>query len=350
MVADENQWSIGAAGSMGATRAGNFAVQNADLVLAVGCRLSTMLTGSEREKFARMAKLVVVDIDEHELKENCFRDMTLIREDPGCFLDFLLQCTDDFKADRTKWLEKCRHWKRVFPKNIYKEQKLQGKLDMYEVAECIGSCADDHAVVITDAGMEELIFPTTMCLKQGARVIHPVSQGAMGFAVPAILGAHYAGGGQVISVVGDGSIMMNLQELETIRMHQIPAKIFVIQNECYAVIRQRQKELFRNRTIGTDSENGVTVPNFAKVADCFGLAYVRVEQRNLLKESVCGVLASQQAVLCEVVCTEEQQFLKNAYVMNQKRKLLRRSLEDQAPFLERDVVRTEMVIEPIEME
>ena len=93
----------------------------------------------------------------------------------------------------------------------------------------------------------------------------------------------------VISVVGDGSIMMNLQELETIRMHQIPAKIFVIQNECYAVIRQRQKELFRNRTIGTDSENGVTVPNFAKVADCFGLAYVRVEQRNLLKESVCGV-------------------------------------------------------------
>lgn len=221
---------------------------------------------------------------------------------------------------------------------------------MYEVAEAIGRNAKADAVAITDAGIEELIFPTTMCLKAGARVIHPVSQGAMGFAIPAIVGAYLASGKQTICIVGDGSIMMNLQELQTISSYHIPAKIFVISNNCYAVIRERQRELFRNRTIGTDPSNGVHVPSFEKVADCFGFDYVLVSERNEMEKKVKDVLAFSKAVICEIICTEEQQFLKNSYAMNKKHRLLRRTLEDQAPFLDREVIRAEMVIEPIEME
>ena len=347
---DENKNSIGAVGSMSGTRAGNFAIQNADLVFAVGCRLSTMLTGTERQKFAREAAFIVIDVDEHELKEHRFRDMLTVHTEPKSVLVALLDRESELKKDRRKWLEKCSHWKEIFPKNIYKGQKMTGKLDMYEVAEAIGKNADPDAVAITDAGIEELVFPATMCLKGAARIIHPVSQGAMGFAVPAVLGAYFASGKQIICVVGDGSIMMNLQELQTICSHNIPAKIFVINNNCYAVIRERQKELFRNRTIGTEPSNGVTVPELKKVADCFGFDYAMISERKHLEQQVKDILALDRAMLCEVLCTEEQKFLKNSYAMNKKHRILRRTLEDQSPFLDREVIRAEMIVEPIEVE
>lgn len=347
---DENMNSIGAVGSMGGTRAGNFAIQNADLILAVGCRLSTMLTGAERQKFAREAKIIVVDIDEHELHEHQFREMLTVHTDPKRILTVLADRGSELKKDRGKWLGKCCHWKEVFPKNIYKNQKLTDKLDMYEVAEAIGRYAASDVVAITDAGIEELIFPSVMCLKKNARFIHPVSQGAMGFAIPAVLGVHFASERQIICVVGDGSIMMNVQELQTICSQNIPAKIFVINNNCYAVIRDRQKELFRNRTIGTEPSNGVTVPDFRKVADCFGLDYVKISERIYLEKQVKSVLSSEGATLCEVMCTENQKFLKNSYAMSQKHRILRRTLEDQSPFLDRETIRAEMIIEPIEVE
>lgn len=347
---DENENSIGAVGSMSGTRAGNFALQNADLIFAVGCRLSTMLTGTERQKFAREAEIIVVDIDKHELNEHRFREMLTVHADPKSVLAALLDRESELKKDKGKWLEKCSHWKEIFPKNIYKGKQMAGKLDMYEVAEAIGKNADPYAVAITDAGIEELIFPTTMCLKRTARFIHPVSQGAMGFAVPAVLGAYFASGRPVICVVGDGSIMMNLQELQTICSQNIPVKIFVINNNCYAVIRERQKELFRNRTIGTEPSNGVTVPSFKKVADCFGFDYVMISDRAYLEEQIKDVFASDRAMLCEVICTEDQKFLKNSYAMNKKRRVLRRTLEDQSPFLDREIICTEMIVEPIEVE
>lgn len=342
---DEQELSIGCVGSMNGTRAGNFAVQNADLVLAIGCRLSTMLTGEEREKFAREAKIVVVDIDENEINENSFRDMTTYNCEPIDVVSALLEA--DFKAGVwEKWVDRCLHWKKRFPKNIFKN--MLEKIDMYAVSEELGKCAPDDSVFITDAGIEELIFPTTLCVRQGSRVIHPVSQGAMGFAVPAILGAYYGSGKDVVCIVGDGSIMMNIQELQTISGKGIPVKIIIINNNCYSVIRSRQKELFRKRTIGTDPSDGVTLPDYHKVADCFGFQYVRIdnmEQMNKLSE----VMESRSAIMCEIMCIEEQQYLKNSYAMNAKHRILRRSLEDQAPFLDRDVIRAEMIVEPIEM-
>ncbi len=347
---DENEDSIGAVGSMSGTRAGNFAIQNADLILAVGCRLSTMLTGQERQKFAREADIIVVDVDENELKENQFREMVTLHADPKDVLTLLAEKPEYYKKDRDQWIKQCRHWKEIFPKNIYKNQDITGKINMYEAAEVIGRNAEEDAVAITDAGIEELIFPTTMCLKRKARFIHPVSQGAMGFAIPAILGAYYASKKQIICIVGDGSIMMNIQELQTISSQNIPVKIFVINNNGYAVIRERQKELFRSRTIGTDSSNGVTIPEFHKVADCFGIDYAVISERTYLEETIKKVLSSDKAVLCEIICTEKQQFLKNSYAMNKKHRILRRTLEDQFPFLDREMIRSEMIIEPIEIE
>ena len=131
-----------------------------------------------------------------------------------------------------------------------------------------------------------LIF---IIFKKNQRCIHPVSQGSMGFALPAIIGAYYASNSKIVSVIGDGSIMMNLQELETIRYKNIPAKIFVINNNAYAVIRKRQKELFRSRTIGTDSSDGISCPNFKKVAQGFNIEYARISTSLNLKQKIKSI-------------------------------------------------------------
>jgi acetolactate synthase-1/2/3 large subunit len=129
---------------------------------------------------------------------------------------------------------------------------------------------------VTDSGLAEVILPTNIRFADGMKCIHPTSQGAMGFALPAAIGAQHANAQPVVVVVGDGSIMMNLQELETIRYQKLPIKIIVVNNNGYAIIRRRQRELFRHRTIGTDPDNGVSCTDFSRVADCFGLQYSRV--------------------------------------------------------------------------
>ena len=151
------------------------------------------------------------------------------------------------------------------------------RVDLYHLARCLSKELPEKSTLVSDSGLIELILPTNVNFGPGQRCIHPASQGSMGFALPGMVGAHYASSQPIISVIGDGSIMMNLQEMETISFNQIPAKIFVVNNNAYAVIRKRQEELFRRRTIGTDPSDGVSCPDFEKVAECFDMGYVRIE-------------------------------------------------------------------------
>jgi len=142
--------------------------------------------------------------------------------------------------------------------------------------------------------------------------------------------------------------MMNLQELETIRYQNIPAKIFVINNNLYAVIRKRQVELFRSRTIGTDSSNGVGCPEFKKVADCFDMGYVKIENSEKLKEKLQSVIDMEGPVLCEIMGIEDQGYIQSGHARNSNKRIVARPLEDQSPYLDRDLFLSEMVIEPID--
>jgi len=150
-------------------------------------------------------------------------------------------------------------------------------------------------------------------------------------------------------MIGDGSVMMNLQELQTIAAQQIPAKIIIVNNGIYAVIRKRQKELFRTRTVGTDVSNGVTTPDFKKIAECFGIAYQRIEEKGKMDEGLKELMATHGPVLCEIMATEEQDYIRSGAAFNSQRKFVNRPLEDQMPFLPREVIEREMIIEPIDM-
>ncbi len=350
LYSDRNRLSIGPVGSMGGSRAGNFAMQNSDLILCIGCRLNSMLTGAVIKDFARAATIVCVDVDEAELKEYCFESQISIYSDEKVFLRELCASAKELHLEYHEWVNKCIHWKELFPKNISNRTNSEDDIDLYEVAESIGMNMSRKGTLISDAGIEELVIPGATCVPEGVRIIHPFSQGAMGFALPAVLGAYGAGETNIVCVVGDGSIMMNIQELQTIKSYNIPAKIIVINNRGYAVIRERQKELFRKRTIGTDDSNGVSLPSFEKVAECFAFKYQLIKSYGELNDKLKELLDSKEPTICEVVCKDDQPFLKNSYAISSDRRLLRRPLEDQFPFLERDVIKNEMLIELVEFE
>ncbi|WP_291968979.1 thiamine pyrophosphate-binding protein [Candidatus Symbiopectobacterium sp.] len=341
----EHKLSIGAVGTMATNRAANFAMQNSDLLVIIGARMTSMTTGSNPEKFARAARIVAVDIDENEFHKDNLKVEKLILSDASVFLEKINQ--RNILVTWSDWAEKCLHYKKIFPKCEEKYTKSD-KIDLYYLADVLSEHLADDAVFVTDSGLEELILPTTISFQKQQKCLHPASQGAMGYALPAAIGAYLSSHKQVVTVIGDGSIMMNLQELQTIAPHQLPIKIIVANNNCYAVIRKRQVDLFRTRTIGTDADNGVSCPDFSKVALCFGIHYEKVETSVDLNEAIERVLSHDGPVICEVMCPEDQEYINTSYVRTSKGRFVQRPLEDQAPFLDRTLFLSEMIIDPID--
>lgn len=342
----DNSLSIGSVGAMGCSRAGNFAVANSDLVIVLGSRLTSLTTGPDFDKFAREAKIVVIDIDPVEHSKQSIQIDLFIQADISAFLE---SCSIfPPKMAEAAWVEKCCHWKRIFS-GVEPEFRSETVIDLYQLANRLSELLPKGSTVVTDSGLAEVILPTNIQFSEGVRCVHPASQGTMGFALPASIGAQYATEGMVLAVIGDGSVMMNLQELESIRYQKLPIKIIVVNNNVYSIIRRRQKDLFRNRTIGTDPQNGVSCPDFSKVADCFGLKYLKVEQVGSLDSTLKALFSESGPVLCEIIGREDQGYIEigqTRSVIN--RRFVRRPLEDQQPFLARDIFLQEMIVDPID--
>lgn len=341
-----HQLSIGSVGTMGCSRAGNFAMQNADYLLVLGSRLTALTTGTDYCKFARSAQVAVVDIDPVEHSKAGIRIDHLVHADLHLFLSALLQ--QPVKHVPNSWIEKCLHWKRLFSEvePVYNSSDV---VDLYQLADRLSRAMPAGATLVTDSGLAEVILPSNIRFQDGTECIHPASQGAMGFALPAAIGAQHATNNLVLAVIGDGSIMMNLQEMESIRYQRLPIKIIVINNNVYSIIRRRQRDLFRKRTIGTDPANGVSCPDFSKVADCFGLHYQRIENVEALDAGLATLFSHPGPVLCEIMGREDQGYIELGQARSQADgRFVRRPLEDQAPFLPREIFLREMLIEPVD--
>jgi acetolactate synthase-1/2/3 large subunit len=189
-----------------------------------------LTTGTDYCKFARSARVAVVDIDPVEHSKEGIRIDRLVPADLHAFLSALLQ--QPVQQVSEAWVEKCLHWKELFAK-VEPDFDSPGVVDLYQLADRLSDLMPAGATVVTDSGLAEVILPSNIRFQHGAECIHPASQGAMGFALPAAIGAQHATDGAVLSVIGDGSIMMNLQELESIRYQRLPIKVIVINNNAY---------------------------------------------------------------------------------------------------------------------
>ena len=337
--------SIGSLGSQGCSRAGAFVIQNSDLILVLGSRLNSLTTGQDFMKFGRESKIVVVDIDLLEHSKSSIEIDRLVNSDLLYCLENLIE--EDIRPSWEPWISKCLHWKKIFK---VPEKKIKGneRVDLYHLSDRFSDLLPESSTFICDSGFVDVIMPTNIDFGNNQTCIHPVSQGAMGYAIPAAIGANIAGNDEIFVVVGDGSIMMNIQELQTIAFHTFPIKLFVLNNHAYAIIRRRQNLLFRGRSIGTDESNGVSCPNFKAVAKSFGLKYFLIKKNKQVDLVIEEIKNFDGPVLCEVLGELDQNYIEVGFAKTKSKKIVRRPLEDQTPFLNRTLFLNEMLIDPID--
>jgi acetolactate synthase I/II/III large subunit len=326
-------------------RAGNFAIQNSDLIICLGSRLSVCLTGFEYELFARESKLIVVDIDEYEHKKNTVKIDQFIFADVGDFLEQL-----DNKVEKKlhgDWQKKCEYWKNEWP--VYQGGYDSSSVNMYEFTKALSELAGEESIVVSDAGSSYYVSSQSFTLKsRKQRYITSGAQADMGFSLPAAIGASIASNKPVIGITGDGSFQLNIQELQTVKHYNIPIKLFVWNNNGYLSIRATQDKFFGGRRIGTDPTSGVSFPNTEKIADAYNLPFVKINNASELREKLKKILASDGPVLCEVICPESQEIIPAvSAVKNDDGTMTSKPIEDMYPYLNRKKFYKEMIIKPI---
>lgn len=340
-----NPVSIGSFGSQGCSRAGAFAVQNSDLVIILGSRMNSLTTGPDSCKFARAARTVVVDISSVEHAKPGIAFDRLIQSDVKAVLEALDE-NGGSAPSYDQWLEKAQHWKALFARNPEFVSTAEA-IDLYELAANMQSVLPDDGVFVCDSGFIDVIVPTNAPFLPTQRVVRSVSQGAMGFAIPGALGVAVCSSRPVLCIVGDGSIMMNIQELETIARYNLNIKIVVVLNGMYAIIKRRQNELFRGRTIGVDSDTGLQDPNFEQIAKAFGLPFLRCGVDNYVAQ-IRAQFDTPGSALITIPGKVDQEYIEIGYGRDAEGRLARRPLEDQKPFLDRETFRREMLIPTVD--
>ena len=347
LIEDSHALFAGRPGSI-APRWANFALQNADLVLSIGCRLDMAMTAYSHERFARGAKKIIVDIDVAEINK-LRMDVTL-----PLVLDakaFLVEANrvlagSAAKPQCTAWIEQIDRWKTRYPLIQPEHRSALAPLSLYHFTDVLSDeLAEGDVIATTAAGFSAELFLLALRLKRGQRCFHNRGTGSMGFGLPAAIGACIASGrARTICVEGDGSLQMNVQELATLAAMQLPVKCFVMNNSGYASIRASQRGYF-NRLLGADSSSGMRLPSLEKLADAYSLRYARIDSSEQLSLQLAAILEAPGPVLCEVVVLEEEARIPRVVTTKgADGKLTSSPLEDLFPFLDRKELRENMYI------
>ena len=341
VVADDHPLYVGRPGTVG-DRAGNFVVQRADLILVLGCRLNIRQVSYNFAAFAPLARKIMVDVDAAELHKPTLSIDMPVHADLKTFLPVLLEELDGYRpADSHRayvdWgMERRRRYRAVLPE--YWETR--GTVNPYCFVETLfDQLSSDEVVVMADA-TAAVVTVQVARLKAGQRLYSNSGTASMGYDLPATIGAWHAmppGKSRIICMAGDGSIMQNLQELQTIAGQRIPAKIFLYNNAGYHSIRQSQQAYFNGFSVGCGPESGVTFPDFARIAAAFGLGYTRVDEHDDMARAIAETLAVDGPAICEIIVDKSQNF---APKVSSRRladgSMVTAPMEDLAPFLPRD--------------
>lgn len=344
VIWDDHPLYAGRPGTIG-DRAGNFAVQNADVLLVLGSRLNIRQIGYAWQSFAREAFKIWVDADAAELQK------PTVRPDMPIYADLLQALTELAKMpsleqtpERLQWRNQCSSWRREFPIVLPSYRSKQSPINPYVFVESLFQQLSDDDVVVCADGTACVIAFQAARLKKGQRLYTNSGSASMGYDLPAAIGAAFASGRRVVCLAGDGSIQMNLQELQTICTHALPIKVFVLNNNGYHSIRQTQKNFF-TALYGCDPTSGVGFPDMGKIAHAYGLLFAKAQDVSSLGGVIEQTLASHGPAICEIILDPSQSFApKQSSRQLADGRMVSAPLEDMAPFLERDELKRNMFI------
>ena len=350
LVADDHPCFAGRPGPL-APRGANFVLQNADFLLVLGCRLDMAFTGYSHERLARAAIKAMVDVDSAEIRKMKTRIHVPIVSSATDFICEVLAQLPEPAPRRTDWIARCRAWREaypfVLPEHRYRED---GMISTYAFSEALSdACGAQDVILPGSSGFASEIFLVAFRTKAGQRNFHNRGTGAMGFGIPAAVGACLASGRRrTIAVDGDGGFQLNIQELATVARLGLPIKFFVVNNDGFASIRASQKGYF-GRLVGADPSSGMTLPDVTRVAEAYGIPARRIDRPAEMADHVRQILEEPGPAVCDViVAPDEPRVPRLASTQRPDGTMVSRPLEDLFPFLPRDEFRANMLVPPIE--
>lgn len=346
LMEDDHPLYAGRAGIMG-DRPGNWAVQNCDLLLSIGSRLSIRQVGYNYQSWARAAYTIVEDVDQEELKKPDLHIDYPVWADARDLLEALDRALpgEAMSAGR-EWNARCRSWRKEFPVVRREHYEQAEPANVYAFIHALSSSLPEGDITVVGNGSACVVGSHAYVIKKGQRFIINSAVASMGYDLPAAIGACVASGGhEIICISGDGSLQMNLQELQTIIHHRMPVKLFVINNGGYHSIRQTQKNFFGEPLVGIGSDSGdLSFPDLEKLAGAYGYPYIRIGSNARLCK-IQDVLAMEGPVVCEVMVDARQNFEpKAASRRMEDGSMVSAPLEDLAPFLPREILKQQMCI------
>lgn len=331
----DNPFFFGSPG-LQAPRYSNLILQGADLLIILGTRLDNMITAFNEPHFGFRAKKIVVDIDERELSKLKFTEATFLNCDVSEFIAMLTASEVLQAPNIERWLDLCRLLKARFPLLSEKQAKELGGADLYRAAYTVSKyCGLDDALVFSSTSRCNTAGHIAFKRRAGQRSVSSMGQGSMGFALPSGVGAYFASGKkQTVILEGDGSLQLNIQELQTVKHYGINAKMFIFGNNGYAAIKTMQDRNFDGFHVGSTKESGLSMPDLGRLAAAYGIPYYLVDDDSMLESTVQAVMAEKGAVICEICGSPDfDEIPKCISSVDESGKRVSTALENPFPFL-----------------
>ncbi|PKF73073.1 acetolactate synthase [Pseudomonas fluvialis] len=328
-----------------ALRAPNFAIQNADLLIAIGCRLDNIITAYAPRDFARSARKVVVDVDANEIAKLDMDIDVAITCNAASFIGTLAGVVGNSEFRRPQWLERCVDWKARYSVNDGKPFPASGPISHFQFADALSDAVPANTLVSTgSSGLAVEVFYTVFRNRPGQRVFLTSGLGAMGYGLPAAIGACFANRRKpMVAVESDGSLQLNLQELATLRGFGLPICLVVMNNGGYASIRNTQRNYFEGRYVGTGPEAGLWMPDLEEVARAYHLPFKRIRDASELAQGLKEAMAQPRPMIVEVMLLNDEALSpKVAAIPQADGSMTSMPLEDMSPLLPLEVLEAEM--------
>ena len=330
-ISEDYKYNLGLIGSYG-NRYGNLALANSDLILVLGSRLDTRQTGTSLDTFAREAKIIQVDVDKNELGSKIKIDIE-INSDVKDFIATLNKY--EINIDITEWLKKLKEYKNKFSSTVGIDNNL--KIPNYVVS-IISKYLQDEDICV-DVGQHQMWTAQSLNIKATQRVLFSGGMGAMGFALPASIGACIGSNKRTVVIAGDGGIQMNIQELEVINRRKLPIKIFVLNNKNLGMVRQFQELYFDKKYLGTIDD--YSVPNLVEITKAYGIKARKIDDISKLEIELKDIFSSNEPELINIELPVEMTTVEPKLIVN-------KPIEDMHPFISKDELSSLMIIKPLE--